>query len=144
MLCNTLVIKNIILDYQIWYRVSEEIQEGLYRWVKDVVMQGPSVLAMESMPRSAEFSRVTGLQAYGSQYSNNNKFTAMNKRKWNSQRMRDLEIMDDILTILVNPKVPIMTRKALFSLTQRLLMENFGYEEAESMHVMHKLFVQIK
>ena len=113
MICNTLAIKNGILDYQIWCRVSEEIQQGLYRWVKDVVMQ---------KPRSTEFSKVTELQT---------KFTSLSKRKWNAKRMRDLEIMDHILTILAHPRVSIMTRKPLFSLTQRLLMEKFRYEEVE-------------
>ena len=46
-LCNTLAMKDVILDYQIWVKVDPEIQEGLYRWLKDLVMKGPSILSME-------------------------------------------------------------------------------------------------
>merc|ERR1712228_975379 len=63
-------------------------------------------------------------------------------RKWNAKRLRDLEIMDDILSVLVHPKVPASTRKAMFLITQRLLMENFRNQEIEliSAFLLHKAF----
>ena len=110
----------------------------MYRWLKEIVVKGPAILTMEGMPKTLEFSKITGLASS----SNTKLLTSLSIRKWNAKRLRDLEIMDDILSVLVHPKVPPSTRKAMFLITQRLLMENFRNQEIEliSAFLLHKAF----
>ena len=78
------------------------------------------------MTQSMQFHRMSGLPS-----SNQKIVTALSTRRWNAKRLRDLEIMDDLLNILVHNEVPIHTRKAMFHLAQRLLMEYLRREELE-------------
>ncbi|ETO15473.1 hypothetical protein RFI_21888, partial [Reticulomyxa filosa] len=124
-LANTLIMKYVILDYQIWNQVAPAIQYTLYGWLKELCVNGPPILNMEGMQKAFQLSRISGLSAT----PHAKILSTLSTRKWNAMRLRDLEAMDDILYILSHRQVNTKTKMAMFQLAERLVMENFREEE---------------
>ncbi|ETO23302.1 hypothetical protein RFI_13881, partial [Reticulomyxa filosa] len=121
LLANTLAMKYLLFDYEIWSQVSTPIQHALYEWVKELATRGPPILNMEGMHKTLQFHRISGIPLKA--------LSLLSMRKWNAMRLRDLEVMDDILHILVHRRVPSEIKSVIFELAERLITENFREEE---------------
>ncbi|ETO11177.1 vacuolar sorting protein 9 domain-containing protein [Reticulomyxa filosa] len=127
LLANTLIMKYVILDFQIWSHVSTSIQCALYGWLMELCMTGPSIVSMEGMQKTLELSRIGGLPVT----PHSKMVSSLSSRKWNAMRLRDLEAMDDVLYILSHRQVNTKTKAAMFQFVERLVMENFRDEELQ-------------
>ncbi|ETO24353.1 hypothetical protein RFI_12805 [Reticulomyxa filosa] len=141
LLANTLLMKHVILDFEIWSQVATNIQSALYGWLTELCMTGPSMASMEGMQNALQLSRISGLSATTqpqlqsqsqSQLQQSLKMaSSQSLRKWNAMRLRDIESMDDILYILSHEQANTKTKMAMFQFAERLIMENFREEELQ-------------
>ncbi|ETO23145.1 WD repeat and FYVE domain containing 3, partial [Reticulomyxa filosa] len=116
LLANTLAMKYILFDYEIWSQVSTDIQFALYAWVKDLSLNGPAILNMEGMHKTHQFHRISGLPARA--------LSVLSMRKWNAMRLRDLETMDDILYILAHRQVSNKIKMVIVEFNCWVLVDN--------------------
>eukprot|EP00494_Astrolonche_serrata_P031464 UN31733 len=81
---NTLVVKYILADHEIWGKTSPEMQSLVYGKLQSWCLEGPVLLQMAG---------------------NKEQELPTNKRmhKWNCKRLFELDIVSDLLSILLIP-----------------------------------------
>ncbi|ETO13014.1 hypothetical protein RFI_24361 [Reticulomyxa filosa] len=152
LLANTLAMKYIILDCEIWSQVASDIQHALYGWLNDFCMSGPSIFTMSKafrafplchvfagsmtttitsataaatmataaivgtppstpieLPSSGSILDTVAIATATATAATTTTTTTMQQqllaRKWNAMRLRDLEVVDDMLCTLTHRQV---------------------------------------